>query len=132
MPELGEKTVEAPPVVPPTIVIPPVTLTVIGDKTSAPSGTVIQMPGSHPNIIQNVVTPIVAISVRFINTYLTMLVGLLGAGMTTNALPASDFSHLVYKCATLSFAGAAFGFLKDLVTIFGKLEQKYPVATGSI
>lgn len=61
-----------------------------------------------------------------------MLVGLLSAGMTTNLIPSSDFIHLVFKCATLSLAGAALGLLKDIVTIFGKLEQKYPLGTGSV
>src|SRR6266853_3408695 len=129
MVEPGTKVVSEPPA---PAVIPPITLTVIGDKKDLPpSGTIIPTPDAQPNIITNVVTPLTAIFIRFLNTYLIMLVGLLGAGVTTNALPASDFVHLVLKCATLSFSGAAFGFLKDLVTIFGKLEQKYPLSTGS-
>jgi hypothetical protein len=119
-------------VVPDTTVIPPITVTVIGDSNTPPSGTVITTPGNHPNIIQNVITPFVAITVRFINAYLTMLVGLLSAGMTTNLIPAVDFAHLLMKCAELSIAGASLGLLKDIITISAKLEQKYPLGTGSI
>jgi hypothetical protein len=128
----GTKTLELTAVPPPVVTIPPITMTVIGDKNTPSSGTIIEMPGNHPNIIQNVVTPMAAILIRFINAYLTMIVALLGAGMVTNLIPASDFIHLFLKCAALSFAGAALGFLKDLITIFGKLEQKFPLGTGSI
>lgn len=68
-----------------------------------------------------------ALLVRFINAFLTMLVALTSAGMTTNIIPAKDFMDLVLKCATLSVAGAGLGLMKDLVTIFGKLEQKIPL-----
>ena len=75
---------------------------------------------------------IAAISIRFINSYLTMLVGLVGAGMVSNIIPAHDFIQLVQSCAKLSLAGAGFSFLKDLVTVFGNLEKKYPLLTGNI
>jgi hypothetical protein len=45
---------------------------------------------------------------------------------------ANGFGHLVLTCAGLSVAGAGFGLLKELVTVFGRLEGKYPLLTGSV
>jgi hypothetical protein len=126
MPEIIKTTTEP---------IPPVAVTVIGtSEAGSPltTGTVATTPDHQPNIAIRVVTPLMAIVVRFANAYLTMLVGLIGVGMTSNAIPAPDFLHLVLKCAGLSIAGAGFGLLKDLVTVCGKLEGKYPLMTGSV
>jgi len=118
--------------------IPPVEVSVIGTPTppgTTPpltTGTVAQTPDHQPNLVVNVVAPVVAILVRFANVYLTMLSGLVVAGMTSNIIPAADFLHLVMRCAQLSVAGAGVGLLKDLVTVFGRLENKYPLLTGSI
>lgn len=118
-----------------TFDLPPVAVTVIGTKSDAipAPGTVAVTPKeTQPNLIVNVVTPLAAILIRFVNAYLTMLVGLVSAGMATNIIPAQDFGQLVLACAKLSVAGAGLGLLKDLVTVFGKLEQKFPLLTGSV
>ena len=69
---------------PPTVTdVAPLIATVISSQPSAiPSGTVAHTPGVAPNVIVQVVQPIAAILVRFINTFLTTLVGLVVAGMT--------------------------------------------------
>lgn len=99
------------------------------------TGTLAETPAGKPDLLVRIVSPIAAIAVRFVNAYLTTLVGLVTAAMTPlgqNILPASDFGELVMKCASLSVAGAAVGFAKDVLTIFAKLERKYPLLTGSI
>ena len=97
------------------------------------SGTVAVTPQpNQPNLVVRLVTPLTAITVRFVNTFLTGLVGILTGAMATNVIQATDFVHLVYKCAGLAVAGAGMGLLKDLVTIFGKLEQTNPLLTGSV
>jgi hypothetical protein len=141
MPDLapGEKIVDIPvqPIAT-TTVIPPVEVTVIGSmKDVVPTtGTVATTPGPHqPNVIVTVITPLVAIFVRFSNTFFISLVGLLTAAMTpagSHLLYTSDFYHLLITCANLSIPVSGLGLIKDLVTVFGKLEQKYPLATGSI
>ena len=120
-----------------TTPIEPVTVAVIGtgDGTGgAPltTGTVATTIDHMPNIVVQVVTPIAALAIRFLNVYIGTVVGLLSAGMTSDAIPASDFQHLLLKCMGLAIAGSVVLLLKDIVTIFGKLEQKYPLATGSI
>lgn len=97
-----------------------------------PSGQMAVTPDHQPNLVVQVVTPIVAIAIRFANAYLTALVGLVLAGMTTDALGTQDFSHLVVKCTSLSLAGPAVALAKDLITILSGLERKFPLATGSI
>jgi hypothetical protein len=121
----------------PTAPIPPIPVTVVGTATrggGAPltTGTTATTPDQQPNLAITVIKPIVAIGVRFLNGYLTMLVGLVSAGMATNIIPAAGFVSLVAACAKLSFAGAGLGALKDCVTIFGRLEGKFPLATGSV
>ena len=112
---------------------PPVAVTLIGTAADAPlSGTVAVTPGTQPNLLVTLISPAVAILVRFLHAYLTTLVGLVAAGMTTDAIPAASFTALVWKCATLSLAGAGLGLLRDCVTIFGRLESKYPLATGNV
>jgi hypothetical protein len=98
------------------------------------TGTTAVTPSVHqPNITFVVIAPALAIFIRFANTYFTTLVGLVGAGLVEpTVIPAHDFMHLVWRCAGLAVAGAGFGLLKDLVTVFGRLEGKYPLATGSV
>jgi hypothetical protein len=136
-PTLGEKTVEVPVVpVAATAVIPSVKVTVIGDK---PSTTVIDMPGNHPNIVQTVITPLVAIVVRFAFMFVKSLLGYLTISMVPPgnnpvllAMHGMDFYHLLLTGIGLSVAPTAYDLLQSLVTILGKLEQKYPVASGSV
>ncbi len=115
--------------------VEPVTVAVIGtgDGSRLPTGTTATTPNPHePNILVQVVSPLVAVSIRFINTFLTVLLGILTGAMATNVITAPDFLHLLYKCAGLSVAGAVVGLLKDLVTVFGRLEQKNPLLTGNV
>lgn len=115
--------------------VAPVAVTMIGtgDSGHLPSGTVaFTTDPNQPNVIVKVVTPIAAVLIRFVNTFLTALLGILMGAMTSNVIQASDFLHLVYKCAGLAVAGAGVGLLKDLITVFGKLEGKFPLATGNI
>jgi len=116
--------------------IPPVVVTMVGTGTGdggAPmQNQTLVTPDHQPNVIVQIVTPVVALSVRFVNAYLTALVGLVMAGATTNAIPAADFGHLLVKCAGLSLAGPVIALVKDLITILTGLEKKFPIATGSV
>lgn len=110
--------------------IPPIPVTVIGETPL--TGVTVKTENHLPDVIIHAVKPVVAIAIRFLNTFLTGLLGILTGAMATNVIQASDFIHLVYKCAGLAVAGAGMGLIKDLVTIFGKLEQSHPLATGSV
>lgn len=100
--------------------------------TPIPDGTVVKTPDHHPNISVTVISPLAAIAIRFCNAYVTTLVGLLTVGMTTSVIPAHDFLDLLWKCMGASLAGPAVSLLKDLITILGRLENKYPLITGNV
>ena len=103
----------------------------------AVKATVVAAGGPAPvgAIVVKVIPPAVALLVRFANTFLTTWLGLVGAAMTpagATVLKATDFAHLAATCASLSVAAAAVDLAKNLVTVFGKLEGKYPLLTGSV
>jgi hypothetical protein len=120
----------------PAEVVPPISAAIVatgGIGGFIPPGTTALTPGAtQPNVLITVITPLTAIMVRFVNAFLTTLVGLVTAGATTNIIPASDFYHLVLKCAGLSVAGAGIDAMKNILTIFTKLEAKYPLSTGNV
>src|SRR6187431_3102676 len=117
----------------PTVPAEKVTMIGTGDGgVPLTSGTIGKTPDHLPNLVLNVVSPMMAITVRAINTYLTLLVGVLTAGMTSDLLPYHEFYPLLIFSAKLSVSGAIVGTLKDIVTVFGKLEGKFPLLTGSV
>jgi len=103
-----------------------------GGTTPIPDGLLVKTPDHHPNIAVTVISPFAALAIRFANAYITTLVGLLSVGMTTNIIPAADFLDLLWKCAGASLAGPAVSLLKDLITVLGRLENKYPLITGNV
>ena len=115
-----------------TELVPPVPVTIIGTGDGLVTGTKATTPHDQPNIVVNVVQPVVALALRFVNVYIGNVVGLLAVGITSHELPASDFYDLLLKCMGLAVAGAVVLTLKDVVTVTAKLEQKYPLLTGSV
>lgn len=116
----------------------PVKVTVIGtgDGTSLETGTVALTPKGQSNLIAIVVKPAVALAVRFVHAYGAALVGLLVgiplADKATGMVPFSDFWDLLVKSSTLALSGPTIELLKNIVTIFARLENKYPLWTGSV
>src|SRR5262245_2945594 len=86
-------------------------------------------PSSHqPDFHVQVISPLLAVFVRVAYAFLLSYVGLLTAAMTPEGqrhLYTSDFVHLLRTCADLSLPIAGLGLLKDMLTIFQKLEGKY-------
>lgn len=116
--------------------IEPVVVAVVGN-TGTGSGApleamTVKTPDHQPNLVIQVVTPLAAVLIRFLNSYLTTLIGLVTVGLTTDALPAADFGQLVVRCLSLSLAGPAVGFGKDVITILSGLEKKFPLGTGNV
>lgn len=139
----GAKVVDLPPAPPPqTMVLQPTVATVIGSlgDNVPTTGTVAISPGAHqPNVIMNIVTPTMAITVRFLRMFLTSVMGFLtlsmvptGGSQVMTAIHALDFYHLVLTAVGVSLAPAVLDLGRNLVTVLGRLEQKYPLATGSI
>lgn len=119
-----------------TAAIEPVSVAIIGGTVPAGSplttGTTATTPDHQPNLVVTVITPIMALLIRALNVYVTAVVGLLAAAMTSNAITAPDFAHLLLKCAGLAIGGTVVMLLKDIVTVTSGLERKFPLATGSV
>jgi len=117
----------------------PVTISIVGTGDAmgggvapTPSGTIVTTPGTQPNLLINVITPAIAVLVRAISLFLTTFIGLLtAAGVGVDGFH-GDVQTVLGHCITASLIVAGMGTLKNLVTIFGRLEGKYPIATGSI
>lgn len=124
-------------IAPKEVEVSPVPVTLIG---TGPGTDMTGMTGVTPNgkpnlIVTNVINPMIAVLIRFVHLYLTTLVGLITAGVTPladNLIAYTDFATLVSGCALLAIPGPALGALKDTITIFGRLEGKFPLLTGNI
>lgn len=105
-----------------------------GDISNTPPKMLAETPTGQPDFVVNVIRPSIAIVVRFGHLFLTTFVGALtAAGIGGEGLlGAADFQGVIRHAALLSLSVSGMGFLKDLVTVFGRLEGKYPLATGSI
>lgn len=126
--------------------LPPVPVTVIGTGaiTGGPApmttGTVATTAAAHqPNLLVTVISPVVAITVRFGFQFLTSMLSFLslkmvpsGGNEVLQAIHAVDFGTLLYTAAGLSLAPAGYDLIKNLITIFGRLEQKFPLMTGNV
>lgn len=120
---LPEKTI--------TVPIPPVSITTIGETALPP--TVVQTPAGHPNLVVTVVTPLVAILVRFGNTFCVSLAGTLAAGgLTTTLMPHTNLVGLIQSAAIIAASIAGVGLVKDCATVFSGLEKTFPLASGSV
>jgi|SRR6185369_4890008 len=127
-----------------TLPIQPMNVAIVGSTGAgdggAPitTGTTAKTPDHQPNVVFTVVGPLRAIGIRFINTFLTGFVGFLSGAPLIDKIAGmqlfefSDLQDLVLKSAIAALAPAVIGLGKDLITIFGKLESKYPLLTGNI
>lgn len=89
-------------------------------------GQIVQTPPGQPNIETSFVGPVRAIAIRFVYLFLTVFVGAFTSPIL--GMPASDIKGY----ALIALSAALVGLGKDLITVFGKLETKYPLATGSV
>ena len=116
----------------------PIEITVIGTGpgTDLTGTTAVTQVGSPNLMISKVISPLMAVLVRFIHAFGLSLVGLMTAALTPMGqevlVPYTDFLQLLLDCSRLAFAGAALGAIKDVVTIFKNLEGKFPLLTGNI
>lgn len=114
----------------------PLPVTVIGVRTEGtgaviPNGQVITTPDHQPNLVVQVIRPSVAVLVRAGNVFLNTLLG--GLGLTIAGTQVQSLAWASWKGALVIAASAAIvNTIQSLVTIFGDLEKKHPLLTGSI
>jgi hypothetical protein len=117
--ELGAKQTES--------TTAPITVAVIDTGTgSTPlAAGIARTEGTQPNLRVKIVTPLMAISVRFANTFLVTFMGIIGPS-------AYLFGLDIKKVVLLALSAAILDCGKNLITVFGRLESKFPLATGNV
>lgn len=113
----------------------PVTISIVGTGSAdgggvapTPDKTIAVTPGGQPDLRINVVGPMVAIAVRAGNVFVATLLATLTAGAGGVITPGITWKA---AAATAGIAAALEG-LRSAVTVFKRLEGKYPLLTGSI
>lgn len=113
----------------------PVTISIIGTGSGTgggvaptPDGTVAKTPAGQPNLRIQVITPVIAIVVRALNVFATTFVGALGAG----AVGVAPSTWTWKAAAGIALGAAILETAKNSITIFNRLEGKWPLLTGSI
>lgn len=115
--------------------VPASSVTVLAIGTGTGDGTgngtpmqVVETPEGHKNVAIKFVTPLMAITVGFVVTFLTVLLAVVAAaGTAPDLLPFNDFRQLLEKSATIALSSACFNLLKDLLTLFTALKNKFPL-----
>lgn len=100
----------------------------VGDPPPAPQEMTIETPEGQPNIIVEVVQPIVAIGIRTANTFINVLLGGLGLSAADAVIGTQLIPGNVWRTATImALSAAAVSAIKNAGLIFSSLEKKYPL-----
>lgn len=112
----------------------PIVVAAVGNTgTGTGSGDVVlETPDGHPNVTLKVITPFIAIVVRFVHLFLKTFAGSFTAEKAMEYFSSASVHHDINYALLAALATAGFGLVTDLITIFKGLEGKYPLATGSI
>ena len=113
----------------------PVHVTVVGGTgDGGMSKQIIDTPAGQPTLIATFVPTATAILVRFIDTFLTVLLSVTGVGAITSidAVKALVPSHVALgsifeEALFFAFVAASFGLLKDMAVIVSKLKRRFPL-----
>ena len=111
-----------------------VTVIGTGDASHLASGVVAVTPGvNQPNLVTQVVTPIVAIGVRFGYDWCTAFVGtMIAGGVVDHALPHAGVIALLKDAAVLASCMSGVGLARNAATVFSGLEKRFPLASGNV
>lgn len=92
-------------------------------------GRIIGTPAGQQDWRMTVISPLVAIAIRALKTYLQTLVGIMGASVTgaaANVLPAGDFFGTLKIAAGLSVGAAIMSALTNISAYLTDLGDKFP------
>lgn len=120
---------------PEPIKVPVIAGTGDGRLPEGVSGTILPTPGTaNANIIPVVIPAIVALLVRAGNTFFTVFVSTLtAAGASAHMGGPEILAGVDMKTAAyVALSAVVLDFGKNCITIFGRLEGKYPLITGSV
>jgi hypothetical protein len=99
---------------------------VISDSGMA-SGRVLRTPEGRRDLALLVITPLMAILVRALKTFLQTWIALMGASLTTDLIPARDFFHRAAICASLAVAASVMSVATNVSGLLTALGEKFPL-----
>lgn len=113
----------------------PIHVTIVGGTgDGGMSQQELKTPFGQPNVIATFIPTATALAVRFLDTFLTVLLSISGVGALTSidAIKAlvpthSAFGGVFEEAAFYAFVAASFGLLKDIGVIVAKLKARYPL-----
>lgn len=123
-------------------VVDPIVVTAItvGDASKLPPKVEAKTEGAHmPDFIVKSFTPARALAVRFGYMYFFTLNGFLAPKFMPastdpiiSAIQATPFHQLLQTGCLIALVPAVGSLLKDVGVVFTRLQQKYPLLTGSV
>ena len=108
----------------------PVTVLAIGTGDGGPMPTqqLVTTGANQKDVVIKFITPLAAITVGFIVTFLTVLLAVIAAGgASPDMIPFADFAQLLEKASKVALTGAVINLLKDLLTLFTSLKSRFPL-----
>lgn len=116
-----------------TMPMEPLIVTMVGTGDGGapmPQHTTAVTASDHlPNVVVQVVTPIMFILVRAAKAFVISLGGLLPAAGVSGVIPVRDFEELFVKCVSLSVGVGIVAGIAALGEVLTKLDQKFPNAS---
>lgn len=108
-----------------------------GTGTGAGKMVTLETQEGQPNVKLNVIRPVIALTVGFVHQFGTTFLACLtaaGLGVGVGALVDihAPLQDVVRGAAWVSLISAGFDLVKNVVSIFGELRNKYPLLTGSL
>jgi hypothetical protein len=113
--------------------IEPVHVTIVGGTGDGTTKQELVTSAGQPNVIATFVPTATALVVRFVDTFLTVLLTVTGVGAASNfeiikqLLPNTASLGSLRGAIFYSAVAATIGLAKDLTVIVGKLKKKYPL-----
>ena len=109
----------------------PITVLAIGTGTGdgrAPTTQMVTTSLHQKDVVLKFVTPLAAITISFVWMFLTVLVTVItAAGVAPDMIPFADFRQLLEKASSVALTGACLNLLKDLLTLFTDLKNRFPL-----
>lgn len=108
-----------------------------GTTTGGGKVVMLETQASQPNVKLNVIRPAIALLVGFIHQFGTTFLACLtaaGLGVGVGALVNvhAPIQDVVTGAAWVALISAGLDLVKNVVSVFGELRNKYPLLTGSL
>ena len=132
---MPDQDTPVPAVAPETIKVPVIQGTGDGRLPSSLQGTLLPTPGTaNPNVVMVVVPVLLALAVRAGHMFFSTFVATISAAGASSALGGPDVLSRIDLETAVMVAGSAVlvDGAKNCLTIFARLETKFPLMTGSV